>query len=251
MCKVPSLPPKITMGVTQGSMLGSLLLLVCINSRDSSKTLKNDYVYWFYGILLSCYSPTELQSNLKADCLAASVSLYQTLENRWWHSVERFCSVVIYCLVSSHHICLPSITLRKTSNTLRSSTYSKWVTSVHMGPESLYPSVAFSCQATVFRQSEKARAECVSLGQTLKESDGRGSLISLLCRNCDSSILACTEVQDHSTKPAGKPVYLHNLCFQIIIIIIIFYICKKRFLLFKKRILLPPVQIKSTYGVNG
>ena len=43
-------------------------------------------------------------------------------------------------------------------------------------------------------------------------SEGRGSrLISLLCRNCDSGILACTEAPDRPLEPAGEPVYFLNL----------------------------------------
>ena len=42
--------------------------------------------------------------------------------------------------------------------------------------------------------------------QTLTESDGRGSLIPLLCRNCDSGIPVCTEVPDRPTELAREPV---------------------------------------------
>ena len=47
---------------------------------------------------------------------------------------------------------------------------------------------------------------CPSPRQTLRESDGRGSLILLLCRNCDSGIPVCTEVPDRPTELAGYPV---------------------------------------------
>ena len=45
-----------------------------------------------------------------------------------------------------------------------------------------------------------------SSGQTLTKSDGRGSLIPLLCRNCDSGIPVCTEVPDRPTELAREPV---------------------------------------------
>ena len=45
-----------------------------------------------------------------------------------------------------------------------------------------------------------------SPGQTLIESDGRESLIPLLCRDCDSGIPVCTEVPDRPTELAEEPV---------------------------------------------